>query len=145
MNANHFIHIKSAKFPVLPGEDDELVNECMYGKALAQYIETELKKRFYIVPFIGCEDWGWWVEIEGQPFSLGVCVYGASGLANDQGMCVTVSQTIGRTWSWRKFKFIDKTDRVNKLFSELSDIFKSDKDIEIIGYPEGFPLDYPAG
>jgi hypothetical protein len=66
MNANRFIHIKSAKFPVLPGEEDELVNGGTYDKALAQYVHSELKKRSYRIPFICCEDWGWWVEIEGQ-------------------------------------------------------------------------------
>ena len=29
-----FIHIRSDKFPALPGEDDEIVNDGMYGKAL---------------------------------------------------------------------------------------------------------------
>ena len=33
-----FIHIRSAKFPVLPGEREELVNEGTYGKALAIYL-----------------------------------------------------------------------------------------------------------
>ena len=44
MNPNSFIHIKSSKFPILPGEEDELVNEGTYGKALALYIESELKR-----------------------------------------------------------------------------------------------------
>jgi hypothetical protein len=30
-----FIQIRSAKFPVLPGEEEELVNMGMYGKAVA--------------------------------------------------------------------------------------------------------------
>jgi hypothetical protein len=144
MNPNNFIHIKSSKFPVLPSEDDEVVNEGMYGKALSQYLETELKKKGYSIPFICCEDWGWWVDIKGQPFSLGVCVYGASGLKDDPGLCVTVGQTVGRRWSWKKFKFIDKTERVTQLFSDLCAIFKADDQIEIIGYPEDFPFDYPS-
>ena len=60
---NAFIHIKFAKFPVLPGEEQELYNEGTYGKALAQYLESRLKERSYDVPFIGCEDWGWWVAV----------------------------------------------------------------------------------
>jgi hypothetical protein len=78
-------------------------------------------------------------------FTLGVCVYGASGLTNDQGLCVTAGQTIGRSWSWRKFKYIDKTERVNGLFEELSDIFTVDEDIQVIGFPEDFPLHSPLG
>jgi hypothetical protein len=33
-----FIHISSAKFPILRGEKEELVNEGTYGKALAEYL-----------------------------------------------------------------------------------------------------------
>ena len=32
---DRFIHVRSKKFPILPGEKEELVNEGMYGKALA--------------------------------------------------------------------------------------------------------------
>ena len=34
----NFIHIRSSKFPILPGEKEELVNDGMYGKALAEYL-----------------------------------------------------------------------------------------------------------
>jgi len=53
-----FIHIRSTKFPILPGEKEELVNEGMYGKALAQYLQGKLKDRGYDAPFICCEDYG---------------------------------------------------------------------------------------
>jgi len=62
MDATCFIHIKSEKFPVLPGEDAELVNEGTYGKALAQYLEARLRERAYEVPTYCCEDWGWWIR-----------------------------------------------------------------------------------
>ena len=39
-----FIRISSAKFPILPGEDQELVNEGMYGKALGQYMLNSLRQ-----------------------------------------------------------------------------------------------------
>jgi hypothetical protein len=45
-----FIHIRSAKFPILPGEKEELVNEGMYGKALAQYLQEKLRERGYDAP-----------------------------------------------------------------------------------------------
>ena len=40
MAANPFVHIKSAKFSVLPDEDDELINEGFCGKALALYLKV---------------------------------------------------------------------------------------------------------
>jgi len=34
--------IETCKFPILPGEDQEIVNEGMYGKAFCQYLESAL-------------------------------------------------------------------------------------------------------
>jgi hypothetical protein len=54
-----FIHIRSSKFPILPGEKEELVNNGMYGKALAEYLQAKLRNRGYDAPFVCCEDWSW--------------------------------------------------------------------------------------
>lgn len=139
MAANPFIHIRSAKFPVLPEEDGELVNEGTYGKALAQYLEARLKERGYDVPFICCEDWGWWIDIREQPFTLGLCVY--KGPEETQEMCFTINREPGRRWSWTRFRFIDTTSRVEKLFSDLKMILSEDPDIQVFGYIEEFPLE----
>lgn len=136
-----FIHIKSAKFPILPGEERELVNEGTYGKALAQHLESELRSRSYDVKFICCEDWGWWVEIGGQPFIMGVCVYGSPDLSKTHELCVTVSpDPAGLRWSWTRFRFIDTRVRVTQLFSDLHEIFSTDSEVHILGCPEAFPL-----
>jgi len=135
-----FIHIKSVKFPVLPGEEDELVNEGTYGKALALHLESRLKARSYNVEFICCEDWGWWVEIGGQPFTMGVCVYGSPDLSKTHELCVTVSPDPGLRWSWTRFRFIDTSARVTQLFSDLREIFSTDHEVQVLGFPEAFPL-----
>ena len=131
---------KSAKFPILPGEAEELVNEGTYGKALAQYLETKLKEREYEVPFICCEDWGWWVEVRGQPFTLGLCVYGGPDLAETHELCVRISTEPGRRWSWSRFRFIDTTSRVEQLLMDLKETFSKDGEVQILGYPEDYPL-----
>lgn len=136
-----FIHIRSAKFPILPGETEELVNEGTYGKALAEYLQTHLQRRGYDVPFICCEDWGWWVELKGQPFTLGCLVYGASDAHEKQELCVSVSQEAGRHWSWRRFRFVDTTERVTQLLSDLRSILASDPEIEVLGERDDFPLE----
>ena len=139
-DANCFIHIKSRKFPVLPGEDEELVNEGTYGKALALHLEARLQERAYDVCFVCCEDWGWWVEVSGQPFTLGVCVYGSPDLAQGEELCVSVSEKPRRKWSWSKFGYIDTAPRVNALFADLCRIFTEDGEVQVLGYPEAFPL-----
>ncbi len=138
--ANPFIHIKSAKFPVLPGEEEELVNDGIYGKALAQYLEARLKDRGYDVPFICCEDWGWWVEIRGQPFTLGLLVRGDPDLRETQELCFTISEKPRRSWSWTRFRFIETTSRIEKLFSDLKMLIGEDPEIQVLGFPEDFPL-----
>ncbi|MES2505499.1 MAG: hypothetical protein V4599_02275 [Verrucomicrobiota bacterium] len=140
MAALPFIHIRSSKFPILPGEAEKLVNEGTYGKALAEYLAVHLRDQGYEVPFTCCEDWGWWVEIVGQPFSLGCCVYGASDSPDSPDLCVKVSRDPERKWNFFRFKMIDTSARVEKLFSDLKAIFEADQEVQVLGYPEDFPL-----
>lgn len=135
-----FIHIKSAKFPVLAGEDEELVNEGTYGKALAQYLEARLAERGYSVPFICCEDWGWWVEIEGYPVVTGVCVYAMEDLPQSEELVVAVAPEPGLRRSWRRFRRVDTTEIATKLQATLVDVFTADPEVEVLGLPEIFPL-----
>ena len=58
MDAQPFLHVRSAGLRILPGEDQELVNEGTYGKACALYLQAQLTARGYAVLFFTCEDWG---------------------------------------------------------------------------------------
>lgn len=127
-----FIHIQSAKFPILPGEKEELVNEGMYGKALARYLQEKLKGRGYDAPFFCCEDWGWWVELQNAPFTFGVCIYCGPETDGPLDLFCTGGATARKKWSWRKFHFVDTTPWVAKLHDDLVFIFQSDPDIEVI-------------
>lgn len=140
MPSSPFIHIRSSKFPILPDEEKELVNEGIYGKALAEYLAEKLRGKGYDVPFSCGEDWGWWVEIKGQPYSLGCCVYGGPDIAETSEFCVKISRDAERKWSFLKFRVIDTRDRVEELFSDLEAIFAADLEIEIVGLTEDFPL-----
>lgn len=137
MKYNPFIHIRSSKFVVLPGEAEELVNEGMYGKSLALYLKAELPKIGYSVPFICCEDWGWWVEIAGQPFAFGLCIYGQlNEKTKELELSTTVSPEEGRRWSWSRFRFVDTTAAVQKLHADVVSIFEKDPDVRILGINE---------
>ncbi|VTR98571.1 hypothetical protein [Tuwongella immobilis] len=127
-----FIRVQSPRFRILPGEADELVNEGMYGKAVAEYLSERLPTRGYQVPYFGCEDWGWWVELAGYPFPFGVCIY-ANELPSGQLDCyVTDGATAARRWSWRKLQFIDCTAAVLRLHGDLVAIFRDDPDVQIL-------------
>ena len=51
--------IETQKFPILEGEDEDIANERMYGKALCNYLQSELPRVGVSVPFFCNEDWGW--------------------------------------------------------------------------------------
>jgi len=137
---NPFIQIRSSLFPIIPGEEEELVNDGMYGKALANYLQEHLIGRGYDSPFVCCEDWGWWVDIKGHPFTMGLCVYGV--LLDDKSLdlCVQATPEPERRWSWTKFRVIDRAPAVEKLNRDLKDILESDSEISVLGYSDEFPL-----
>jgi hypothetical protein len=127
-----FIHIRSAKFPILPGEKEELVNEGMYGKALAQYLQVKLGERGYNAPFICCEDWGWWVELKAAPFTFGVCIYCGPEREGPLDLYCTDGATAPKKWSWRRFRFVDTTHYVTKSHNDLVSIFRDDHDVQVL-------------
>jgi hypothetical protein len=135
-----FIHIKSARFPVLPGEKEELVNDGMYGKSLAQYLQAKLSGRGYEAPFVCCEDWGWWVELKGAPFKFGVCIYSRAEEEGPIDFVCTDGAPGPRKWSWRGFRFVDTSPWVKKLHEDLMSVFQTDKEVEVVGVSEEFPL-----
>jgi hypothetical protein len=137
---DRFIHIRSTKFPILPGEKDELVNEGTYGKALAEYLRGKLSDLGYVSPFVCCEDWGWWVELSGAPFVSGVSI--RSKPQDDQPVdfvCVSDPDE-GRRWSWRRFRFVDASWWAVKLHGDLLKIFQADQDVQVIGVHKDFTL-----
>jgi hypothetical protein len=135
-----FIHIRSTKFPILPGEREELVNDGMYGKALAEYLQKKLRERGYDPPFFCCEDWGWWVELKNAPFRFGVCIYCGPRGDGPLDLFCTDGATGQWKWSWRRFRFVDTTTWVDKLHADLVSVFRADPDVEIISTCLDSPL-----
>jgi hypothetical protein len=132
-----FLHIRSAHFPVLPGEEQELVNPGTFGKALALYLQDKLQQRGYLAPFVVCEDWGWWVEISGAPFPFGVCIYcdqSDGGMHDGRPLdyFCTDGATAASVWSWRAFRFVDTTAWVRRLRQDLAALFDADPEVELV-------------
>jgi len=63
------IEIHTDKFPILSEEEDEVVNEGMYGKALCKYLDNELPLVGVEVVRFQSEDWGWWIEVRIKEFT----------------------------------------------------------------------------
>ena len=135
-----FIHIRSPKFPILPGEDDEIINDGMYGKALSEYLQSRLIERRYEAPFVCAEDWGWWVELRGAPFTFGVSIYALPETNDPIEFVCTDGAVSPRKWSWKQFRFIDTAPWADKLHKDMIEIFKADKDVQIVGVSDDFPF-----
>ncbi|MFT3870393.1 MAG: hypothetical protein QM715_18245 [Nibricoccus sp.] len=141
MPENPFIQIRAPFLGIMPGEEDELVNDGMYGKALALYLQKRLSEHGYRAPRIVCEDWGWWVTVADLPFSCGLCIYGVQiGETNELDLCVTVSAAKERRWSWKLFRFIDTTSDVEKLHGTVRKICDLDSAITVVGETADYPL-----
>lgn len=129
-----FLHIRSTRFPVLPGEDAELVNEGMYGKALAEYLNEHLSARGYQTLGLCCEDWGWWIGLSGFPFPFGVCIYGQKGDDGQLDLSITDGATPCLRWSWRQLRFVDNGARAAaaELHGHLVAIVRADPEVCVL-------------
>lgn len=135
-----FIHLYSPKFPILEGEDEEIGNPGMYGRALSTYIQEGLQKKGYESPFLCAEDWGWWIEIKGAPFKVGVCVYSGPGKDGVPEYGVLVGIKSARSWSWSSFKMVETKEWEDRVFGDLLALFESDPHIEVFGVKPDCPV-----
>jgi hypothetical protein len=141
MSGNPFFHIRSSKLSVLPGEDNALVNDGLYGKACAEYMQSNLASGGYVVPRFVCEDWGWWVEVKCDGFTCGIGVYGLRVDDSDAlDLCVTVLTPKGKKWHWAKLRPIDTSAEICRLHDALGCMFEDDVDVVLISESDDFPL-----
>ena len=134
-----FIHLRSNKFAILPGENDEIVNEGMYGKALAENLKRELTERGYNVPFVCPEDWGWWVELNLDSMRSGVLIHAVPDTSDPIEYLCTDGFKKDRQWSWSKLRLIDTRTLADTLVNDLQAIFERDSEVEILGVLDEVP------
>ena len=135
------LEVRTKKFPILEGEEDEIVNEGMYGKSLCQYLERELPKAGLGVTFFTAEDWGWWIEVKDNDFILGLQIYSDTEEGqNPEAYAVMSSVTEGGKWSWKKFRKIDVTDNVVEIMTKVERVFSEDPEIELVKRHDDFPF-----
>jgi hypothetical protein len=139
-----FLLIETTKFPILPAEDSEIVNEGMYGKALCNYLQNELPAEGIEVSFSCPEDWGWWVEVRHQSITMGLCIYSDSSAGcNPEKYALCSSIQPSKKWSWSKFKKLDNTSEVNaalEVIDAVERICKRDPEIQFVSRHTDFPF-----
>jgi len=134
--------IESKKFPVLPGEDQEITNPGMYGKALCEYLKLQLPLTGISVPAYCNEDWGWWLEVERGAFKMGLCIYSDPAATKDpQRYALLPSVTRGKKWSWAKFKNVDVSKDVLEIIDVVERVLRSDKDVSVVTRHDDYPFE----
>jgi hypothetical protein len=132
--------IETTKFPIMPGEDQEIVNPRMYGKALCLYLESVLPDAGVTVPFFCAEDWGWWLEVAHGAFTMGLCIYSDPAAEKDPGRyAILPSIHDARQWSWSKFRRVDKSANVLGLMAIVERVLRQDSDIAAVTRHDDYP------
>jgi hypothetical protein len=63
------LEFRSSAFPALPGEE-EAVNPGRHGRRLADLLAAKLPGHGFEVIRLGCEDWGWRIDLRNDLFPL---------------------------------------------------------------------------
>ncbi len=138
------VAIHTRKFHKMPGEDEELVNPGMYGRAICQYLQDNLREADHDIPWFCNEDWGWWIEVKGLAIPLGLTVYCRPDEAgNVHDYAVMSSVTEDKVWSWRKLTKVIAVDRVasvNRIMSDVFALFSKDREVERVSRNDDFPF-----
>lgn len=135
------IVIETDKFPVLQGEDDEIANERMYGKALCNYLQSNLPSAGIEAPFFCNEDWGWWLEVKRTGFQMALCIYSdPEALGDPKRYALLPSIQRAKQWSWAKFKSIDVSKDVLAIMDVVEAVFRRDHEIELVERRDEFPF-----
>jgi len=114
----------SSAFPVAEGEDQQ-TNPGIFGKSLSEWLSARLNEGGVAAKQPFAEDWGWCVELAGQPYPTGLAV---------------ASEDHEKT-AWRVYAFSDlglfgrfrgkdaATTAVNELFGKVKQILQNEKSI----------------
>ncbi len=125
----------------MPGEDQEIVNERMYGKALCQYLGSVLPSAGLKVSSYCAEDWGWWLAFERDAFKMGLCIYSDPEAKKDpERYAILPSIQQAKKWSWSKFRNIDNSTDVLELVAVVERVLKRDSDICTVTRHDDYPF-----
>src|SRR5437016_1018240 len=119
------VEFRSKKFPPYEGEE-ELINPGLWGKRFAEYLVQRLSERGIKTGEIIGEDWGWYIPIPNEGFTLAIGCGHQYG-DDDVFLCFTKPSTpIFKKW----FKKIDATVQLTGLTEAVQQILSSDPEIK---------------
>jgi hypothetical protein len=125
------VEFRSAKFPPYDGEAEQ-INPGLWGKRLAEYLVLRLSEKGIKTGEIVAEDWGWYIPIPNEAFSLALGCGHQNGDDNEF-LCFTDP---GRPIVRKLFKKIDGTVQLTRLTEALQQILDSDSEIKDVRWSE---------
>lgn len=136
-----FLHVRTRRFGPLPGEEDEVVNPGMFGRALAEHLRLRLAAVGRAAPSVCAEDWGWWVTLDDAPFRFGACVYAldADGAGPDGPWEYVVTEGLVPARRFGRRRAEPAEAWVDALRGQLRAIVEDDPDLELVGVSDEFP------
>lgn len=130
-----FVEFRSNKFPPYDGEEED-INPGLWGKRLAEYFVLHLPKYGIETEGIIAEDWGWYIPICSEDYTLAICCGHQYG-DDDEFLCFTdPREPVVRKLLTR----IDVSESLMRLTEAMKDILIIDEDIRDIQWysPEEF-------
>jgi hypothetical protein len=128
---NTQVEFRSPKFPPYDGEEEE-INPGLWGKRLTEYLAQKLRDRGIDTGEMIIEDWGCYLPVRSQAFSMGLCCGHQYG-DDDQFLCFTDPRT---PIVKKLFRKIDATPDFTRLLDAVRQILESDPDIREISWSE---------
>lgn len=85
------VEFRSSKFPPYEAEQEE-INPGLWGKRLPEYLVLKLSEKGISTNEIIPEDWGWYIPVKNDGFSLALCA--DTNTARMTNFCASQSQKL---------------------------------------------------
>jgi hypothetical protein len=119
------LQFSSTAFSPYPGEEE--VNPGIFGKRLAEHLAKRLPAHgLAVAEDLIPEDWGWQVQLEGQPFPVWIGCANYEDLANGFLCFVEPSKPFVRRW----FKKFDTRETVERVAAAIETILKESGEVQ---------------
>lgn len=134
-----FVEFRSDKFPPYEDEEED-INPGLWGKRLAEYFVENLPGHGITTEKIIAEDWGWYIPMQIEGFSLAICCGHQSG-DDDEFLCFTdPADPVVRKF----FKKMDATQALSRLLEAIREILSADPNIRDVKWYSRKEFEQPA-
>ncbi len=125
------VEFRTTKFPPYEGEEQQM-NLGLWGRRLTEYLARQLENRGIATEEMAIEDWGCYLPIRNDGFTLALCCGHQNG--DEDQFLVFTDPSSPRVRKF--FRTIDATPQFTRLLEALREILESDPEISEIVWSE---------